>query len=85
MPKGAFYTIAQLPVDDTDKFAQWLLSDFEYNNQTLMVAPASGFYSNPESGKHEVRIAYVLKIEDLKKAMECLEIALKVYREDKLK
>jgi aspartate aminotransferase len=78
-PKGAFYAIAQLPVDDTDKFAQWLLSDFEYNNQTVMVAPASGFYSNPELGKHEVRIAYVLKIEDLKKAMECLEKALLVY------
>jgi len=79
LPKGAFYVIARLPVDDTDKFAQWLLSDFEYNNQTVMVAPASGFYSNPELGKHEVRIAYVLKIEDLKKAMECLEEALKVY------
>jgi aspartate aminotransferase len=79
MPKGAFYTIAQLPVDDTDKFAQWLLSDFEFNNQTVMVAPASGFYSNPELGKHEVRIAYVLKIDDLKKAMECLEQALLVY------
>ena len=79
MPKGAFYAIAQLPVDDTDAFAQWLLSDFEYNNQTVMVAPASGFYSNPLLGKHEVRIAYVLKIEDLKVAMECLERALKVY------
>jgi aspartate aminotransferase len=79
MPKGAFYAIAQLPVDDTDKFAQWLLSDFEYNNQTVMVAPASGFYSNPELGKQEVRIAYVLKIEDLKVAMECLERALLVY------
>ena len=79
MPKGAFYAIAQLPVDDTDKFAQWLLSDFEYNDQTVMVAPASGFYSNPELGKHEVRIAYVLKIEDLKKAMTCLEKALQVY------
>lgn len=79
LPKGAFYAIAQLPVDDTDKFAQWLLSDFEYQNQTVMVAPASGFYSNPSLGKKEVRIAYVLKTEDLKKAMECLERALKVY------
>jgi aspartate aminotransferase len=78
-PRGAFYTIAQLPVDDTDTFAQWLLSDFEYKNQTVMVAPASGFYSNPALGKHEVRIAYVLKIEDLKHAMECLEVALKTY------
>ncbi len=79
MPKGAFYTIAHLPVDDADKFAQWLLSDFEHNNETVMVAPASGFYSNPELGKHEVRIAYVLKTADLEKAMECLEKALKVY------
>lgn len=79
LPGGAFYTIARLPVDDTDKFAQWLLSDFEYENQTVMVAPASGFYSVPEMGKHEVRIAYVLKIEDLKKAMTCLEKALEVY------
>lgn len=78
-PKGAFYTVVRLPVDDTDKFAQWLLEDFEYNNRTVMVAPASGFYSTPGSGKDEVRIAYVLKIEDLKIAMETLAEALKVY------
>ena len=78
-PSGAFYAIARLPVDDADKFAQWLLSDFEYQNQTVMVAPASGFYSDPVLGKHEVRIAYVLKIDDLKKAMECLARALKEY------
>ena len=78
-PKGAFYTIVKLPVDDADKFAQWLLEDFEYNNQTVMVAPASGFYSTPGSGKNEVRIAYVLKIEDLKNAMTTLAEALKVY------
>ena len=78
-PKGAFYTIAQLPVDDADKFSQWLLSDFEWNNQTVMLAPASGFYSKPELGKQQVRIAYVLKIDDLKNAMECLAEALKVY------
>jgi aspartate aminotransferase len=78
-PKGAFYTVVKLPVDDADKFAQWLLEDFEYNNQTVMVAPASGFYSTPRSGKNEVRIAYVLKIEDLKSAMKILEEALKVY------
>jgi aspartate aminotransferase len=78
-PKGAFYTVVKLPVDDTDKFAQWLLEDFEYKNQTVMVAPASGFYSTPGSGKNEVRIAYVLKIEDLKNAMQVLEEALKVY------
>jgi aspartate aminotransferase len=78
-PKGAFYTVVKLPVDDTDKFAQWLLEEFEYKNQTVMVAPASGFYSTPGSGKNEVRIAYVLKIEDLKNAMETLREALKIY------
>jgi len=78
-PKGAFYTVVKLPVDDADKFAKWLLEDFEFNNQTVMVAPASGFYSTPGFGKNEVRIAYVLKIEDLKKAMEILAEALKVY------
>lgn len=78
-PKGAFYTVVKLPIDDSDKFAQWLLEDFEYKNQTVMVAPASGFYSTPGSGKNEVRIAYVLKIEDLKNAMETLAEALKIY------
>jgi aspartate aminotransferase len=78
-PKGAFYTVVKLPVDDADRFAQWLLEKFEYNNQTVMVAPASGFYSTPGSGKNEVRIAYVLKIEDLKDAMMILAEALKVY------
>jgi len=78
-PKGAFYTVVKLPVDDADKFAQWLLEEFEYKNQTVMVAPASGFYSTPGSGKNEVRIAYVLKIDDLKNAMETLAEALKVY------
>ncbi len=79
MPKGAFYTIAQLPVDDADKFAQWLLSDFELKNQTVMLAPASGFYSKPELGRQQVRIAYVLKIDDLRNAMECLAEALRIY------
>jgi aspartate aminotransferase len=78
-PKGAFYTVVKLPVDDADKFAQWLLEEFEYKNQTVMVAPGSGFYSTPGSGRDEVRIAYVLKIEDLKNAMETLAEALKVY------
>jgi aspartate aminotransferase len=78
-PKGAFYTVVKLPVDDADKFAQWLLEEFEYNNQTVMVAPASGFYSTPSLGKNEVRIAYVLNIDDLKNAMKVLEEALKVY------
>jgi aspartate aminotransferase len=78
-PKGAFYTVVKLPVDDADRFAQWLLEEFEYKNRTVMVAPASGFYSTPGSGKNEVRIAYVLKIDDLKNAMETLAEALKVY------
>ncbi len=78
-PKGAFYTIVQLPVDDADIFTQWILSDFEYNNQTVMMAPASGFYSTPGLGKQEVRIAYVLKKEDLTFAMETLAEALKTY------
>ena len=78
-PKGAFYTVVHLPVDDADRFAQWILSDFEYKNQTVMMAPASGFYSTPGLGKQEVRIAYVLKKEDLAHAMETLAEALKVY------
>jgi aspartate aminotransferase len=78
-PKGAFYSIVRLPVDDSDKFAQWLLEEFSYENQTVMVAPASGFYSTPGLGKNEVRIAYVLKIDDLKNAMKVLSEALKAY------
>lgn len=79
MPKGAFYAVVKLPIDDADKFAQWLLEDFEYNKQTVMVAPASGFYSTPGLGKDEVRIAYVLEIDELKGAMETLAKALEVY------
>jgi len=78
-PKGAFYTVVKLPVDDAEKFAQWMLSDFHYENQTVMIAPAAGFYSTPGLGKNEARIAYVLKIDDLKKAMKTLEEALKAY------
>ncbi len=78
-PSGAFYCMAELPVDDADKFCQWLLESFAFNNQTVMLAPASGFYSVPELGKHQVRIAYVLNQESLKNAMSCLEEALKVY------
>lgn len=78
-PKGAFYTVVKLPVDDSDKFAQWLLEEFEYKNQTVMIAPASGFYTTPGSGKNEARIAYVLKIEDLKNAVEVITEALKFY------
>ena len=78
-PKGAFYVVARLPIDDSDRFCKWLLTDFNYNNETVMLAPATGFYSNPAKGKDEVRISYVLKVDDLKKAMICLEEALKVY------
>jgi aspartate aminotransferase len=78
-PRGAFYTVVRLPVDDADRFAQWILSDFQYRNQTVMVAPASGFYSTPGLGKQEVRIAYVLKKEELALAMETLAEALKAY------
>lgn len=78
-PRGAFYAVAKLPVDDADKFALWLLEEFEYNKQTVMVAPASGFYSTPGLGKNEVRLAYVLKIDELKGAMETLAKALEAY------
>lgn len=78
-PKGAFYTVAKLPVDDSEKFCQWLLESFEYKNQTVMMAPAAGFYASPGAGKDEVRIAYVLKIDDLKNAMETLAHALEAY------
>ena len=79
LPMGAFYTIARLPIDDSDKFAQWLLESFSHNGQTVMVAPAAGFYATKGKGTNEVRIAYVLKTDDLKNAMDCLEIALKQY------
>lgn len=79
-PGGAFYCIVQLPVADTDAFCQWMLSDFSYENSTVMMAPASGFYSTENKGKNEVRIAYVLNSIDLKKAIKCLEEGLKVYR-----
>ena len=78
-PKGAFYTVVHLPVDDADLFCKWILSEFEYKNQTVMMAPASGFYSTPGLGTQEVRIAYVLKKEDLAAAMETLAEALNVY------
>lgn len=78
-PKGAFYVTARLPIDDSDKFCRWLLEDFSFNNQTVMLAPATGFYSTPGAGKDEVRISYVLKVDDLKNSIICLEEALKVY------
>jgi aspartate aminotransferase len=80
IPMGAFYTMARLPVDDADAFCAWCLSDFEYEGQTVFMAPASGFYTNPELGKNEVRIAYVLKKEELQKAMVVLGKALEEYR-----
>jgi len=79
MPMGAFYSVVLLPIDDSDKFCQWMLEEFEYQNSTVMMAPASGFYSTEGIGKNEVRVAYVLNINDLKVAVECLKVALKVY------
>jgi aspartate aminotransferase len=80
-PGGAFYAIAKLPVADADKFCQWLLESFEFNKQTLMLAPASGFYGTPGLGKQEVRLAYVLNTTDINAAMDCLEKALEAYNE----
>jgi aspartate aminotransferase len=79
-PKGAFYVIAELPIKDADHFAQWLLEDFSDNNETIMVAPASGFYSTKGSGKNQVRIAYVLKQENLVRAAQLLSLALFKYK-----
>ncbi len=78
-PGGAFYAMASLPIDDSDKFCQWLLEDFSFKGCTVMLAPATGFYDTPGCGKNEVRLAYVLKQEDLSAAMDVLEEALKVY------
>ncbi len=78
-PSGAFYCIAKLPIDNADKFCQWLLEEFELNGETVMLAPASGFYSTPGSGTDEVRLAYVLNIDAMKNAMNCLDEALRVY------
>lgn len=79
IPMGAFYTVVKLPVDDADKFCQWCLKDFEYEGQTIFMAPASGFYTSPDRGKDEVRVAYVLNKEDLGRAMEVLRQALRAY------
>ncbi|HVI48195.1 MAG TPA: pyridoxal phosphate-dependent aminotransferase [Chitinophaga sp.] len=78
-PGGAFYAIARLPIDDSDKFCQWILESFEYEKQTVMMAPATGFYATPGLGKNEVRLAYVLNTADISQAMVCLEKALEVY------
>ncbi|HEY0432243.1 MAG TPA: aminotransferase class I/II-fold pyridoxal phosphate-dependent enzyme, partial [Chitinophagaceae bacterium] len=78
-PGGAFYAMAKLPIDNSDKFCQWLLEDFSFENQTVMLAPATGFYSTPGLGRDEVRLAYVLNLEAIDKAMDCLEHALEEY------
>ncbi len=78
-PGGAFYAMAKLPIDDADTFCQWLLESFSHNGQTVMLAPATGFYGTPGLGKKEVRLAYVLNTNDINAAMDCLEIALKQY------
>lgn len=79
IPMGAFYTVARLPIDDSEKFCAWCLSDFEYEGETIMLAPASGFYTDPNKGRDEVRIAYVLKKEDLRRALFVLGKALEAY------
>ena len=79
-PKGSFYIFVKLPIKDSSHFAQWLLSEFNHNNNTVMVAPGDGFYATPSKGKDEIRIAYVLKTEDMQKGMETLKIALSKYK-----
>jgi len=78
-PGGAFYAMAKLPINDSDEFCQWLLESFSFENQTVMLAPATGFYGTAGLGKQEVRLAYVLNLQDIDKAMDCLEAAIKVY------
>ena len=79
IPMGAFYTVAKLPVDDAEKFCAWCLSDFNYEGETVMMAPAAGFYTTPGAGRNEVRVAYVLKKEDLARALFVLRKALEAY------
>jgi len=81
VPNGAFYCIAELPIADADAFAQWLLEDFQLDGETVMVAPAAGFYATPNTGLNQIRIAYVLKIDDLKRAVDILKIAIPAYQE----
>ncbi|MCZ2101229.1 MAG: pyridoxal phosphate-dependent aminotransferase [Chitinophagales bacterium] len=78
-PSGAFYAVAQFPIDDADKFCQWLLEEFEYEGHTVMMAPATGFYASPNVGTNQVRLAYVLNQDALRHAVQCLEVALKQY------
>lgn len=79
VPGGAFYAMARLPVDDTEKFCQWLLEKFSYKGATVLMSPAAGFYATPEKGMDEVRLAYVLNVNEINEAMDCLEVALKEY------
>ena len=83
IPMGAFYTVARLPVEDAEDFCAWCLSDFEYEGETVMMAPANGFYSTPDKGKDEVRIAYVLNKQDLQRSLIILEKALEKYNQVK--
>ena len=78
-PNGAFYTMIEMPIDDSDKFCQWLLTDFNLNGETVMLAPGTGFYANPEKGREQARITYCLCIEDLMAGINCLKEALKIY------
>jgi aspartate aminotransferase len=78
-PGGAFYVVVELPIDDSDKFCQWMLEDFQFEGNTIMMAPATGFYATPGLGKKEVRMAYVLNQSDLSQAMDALEAGLKAY------
>ena len=80
MPTGAFYTMVRLPIEDSDDFCRWCLEEFSYEGETVMMAPATGFYATAGAGKNEVRMAYVLKIEDLKRALIVLEKALEAYK-----
>ncbi len=80
MPKGSFYAVISLPIEDAEDFCIWLLKDFNYKGETVMLAPAQGFYSTPDAGKNQVRLAYVLKVEDLKHSVKILKEALKVYK-----
>ncbi|QKG52032.1 pyridoxal phosphate-dependent aminotransferase [Hymenobacter sp. BRD67] len=79
VPGGAFYVMAHLPVDDAERFGEWLLTDFSYKNQTLMLSPANGFYQTPDLGRQQVRLAYILNLQDLDAALTCLEHALLIY------
>jgi aspartate aminotransferase len=79
VPMGAFYTVAELPVDDVEEFAKWMLENFRIDNETTMVTPAASFYSTPDKGRNHARIAYVLEIDEMKKALRILEEGLKAY------